>query len=166
MKMELIQPFINAADAVLAEALQCTTKIGDVAMEEDAYRRKGVAAIVVISGDIEGRVIFDLDPTTATAIASVLAGTKVSESDSTVRETVFELANLVIGNAVTTLNDEGFRFKIHPPELHTADTGERSSEDQEALVMCFDTPSGAVYMNVAMRYNRRRRQERSAVATT
>jgi chemotaxis protein CheX len=166
MKMELIQPFINAADAVLAEALQCNTKIGDVAMEEDAYRRKGVAAIVVITGDIEGRVIFDLDPTTATNIASVLAGTKVSEADSTVRETVFELANLVIGNAVTTLNDQGFRFKIHPPELHTADTGERSSEDQEALVMCFDTPSGAVYMNVAMRYNRRRRQERAAVAAS
>ena len=164
MKMELIQPFINAADAVLAEALQCTTKIGDVAMEEDAYRRKGVAAIVVITGDIEGRVIFDLDPVTATNIASVLAGTQVKETDSTVRETVFELANLVIGNAVTTLNDQGFRFKIHPPELHTAETGERSSEDQEALVMCLDTPSGAVYMNVAMRYNRRRRQERTAVA--
>ena len=165
MRMELIQPFINAADAVLAESLQCSTKIGDVSMDEETYRRKGVAAIVVITGDIEGRVIFDLDPPTAVNIASHLAGAEVSESQSIVRETVFELANLVIGNAVTTLNDQGFRFKIHPPELHTAETGERSSEDQEALVLCFDTPKGSVFMNVAMRYNRRRRQERAAVAT-
>ena len=43
MKMELIQPFINAADAVLAETLQCNTRIGDMTMEEEAYRRKGVA---------------------------------------------------------------------------------------------------------------------------
>lgn len=164
MKMELIQPFINAADAVLAETLQCSTKIGDVSMEEEVYRRKGTAAIVSISGDIEGRIIFDLDTPTAVRVASHLAGTEVSESESIVQETVFELANLIIGNAVTTLNDEGFRFKIHPPELHTAEHGERNSEDQEALVLCFDMPTGSVYMNVAMRYNRRRRQERAAVA--
>ena len=43
MKMELIQPFINAADAVLSQGLQGTTKVGNLTMEEDAYRRKGVA---------------------------------------------------------------------------------------------------------------------------
>ena len=65
MKMELIQPFINATDAVLSEMLECSTKIGDVSMEEETYRRRGVAAVVSIQGDIEGRVIFDLDPPTA-----------------------------------------------------------------------------------------------------
>ena len=48
MKMELIQPFINAADAVLAETLQCPTRVGDVTMEEEAYRRRGVASMVTI----------------------------------------------------------------------------------------------------------------------
>jgi len=160
MKMELIQPFINAADAVLAETLQCSTKIGDVNMDEDVYRRKGVAAFIAIQGDIEGRVIFDIDPATASAIASALSGAPVEATHSMVKETVFELANLVIGNAVTTLNDMGFRFKITPPELHTEDEGFSGSADTEALVLCFDTPSGNVYMNIAMRYNRRRKTER------
>lgn len=164
MKMELIQPFINAADAVLAETLQCPTRIGDVAMDEEAYRRKGTAAIVAIHGDIEGRIIFDLDAATGAKIASYLAGEPVTESADLVKETVFELANQIIGNAVTTLNDQGFRFKIAPPELHAAELGEKSSEDQEALVMCFDTQNGSVFMNIAMRYNRRRRQERASVA--
>jgi len=31
-------------------------------MDEDAYRRKGVAALIAIKGDIEGRVILDLSP--------------------------------------------------------------------------------------------------------
>ena len=165
MKMELIQPFINAADAVLAETLQCTTRIADVNMDEDAYRRKGMAALIGIQGDIEGRVILDIDVPTAAAIASALTGAPVAETDSAVQETIFELANLVIGNAVTTLNDQGFRFKIAPPLAHTAETGLAGSEDTEALVMAFETPSGSVYMNIAMRYNRRRREERaSAVA--
>ena len=162
MRMELIQPFINAADAVLSQTLQCPTRIGDVAMEEEAYRRKGMAATVVIQGDIEGRVIFDIEAPTATKVASALAGADLEESDSLVRETVSELANLVIGNAVTTLNDQGFRFKINPPQVHDADQGMKSTEDTEALVMAFDTPAGCVYMNIAMRYNRRRRTERSA----
>lgn len=160
MKMELIQPFINAADAVLAENLQCTTRIGDVSMEEETYRQKGVAALVTITGDIEGRIIFDMDTAVAGKMASYLAGGELPEGDSMVRETVCEMANQVIGNAVTSLNDQGFRFKIFPPELHTDPEGLKSSEDTEALVMCFDTPTGSVYMNIAMRYNRRRRGER------
>ena len=88
MKMELIQPFINAADAVLSQTLQCPTRIGDVAMEEEAYRRKGMAATVVIQGDIEGRVIFDIEAPTATKVASALAGSELQENDELVRETV------------------------------------------------------------------------------
>ena len=164
MRMELIQPFINAADAVLAETLQCSTKIGDVAMEEEAYRRKGTAAIISIEGDIQGRVIFDLDSVTGAKVASYLAGEPVNDSAEMVRETVFELANQIIGNAVTTLNDQGFRFKIAPPEVHSAEQGLSGSEETEALVMCFETAKGSVFMNIAMRYNRRRRQERAVVA--
>ncbi len=162
MRMELIQPFINAADAVLAETLQCTTQMGGVSMEEAAYRRRGVAAVVNIQGDIEGRIILDLDKQTAANVATKLMGEPVAESEPMIQETVFELANQIIGNAVTMLNDGGFRFKIHPPEP-PSDQGPNSSEDTEALVMCFDTPSGSMFMNIAMRYNRRRKSEREAV---
>ena len=162
MRMELIQPFINAADAVLAQALTCNTSINDVSMSENAYRRKGMAARICVTGDIEGRIILDLEPDMATKVASALAGCEVSQSDEIVRETICELANLVIGNAVTSLNDQGYQFKIHPPEFHTAEEGDKSTEDVEALVMCFGTPAGSVFMNVAMHYNRRRRGEKTA----
>src|SRR5207253_4988163 len=81
MRMELIQPFINAADAVFAESLQGPTKIVDVEMDEDAYRRKGVAALILIKGDIEGRVILDIAPEVAVKVASVLAGTEMVASE-------------------------------------------------------------------------------------
>jgi len=163
MKMELIQPFINSADAVLAESLQCETHIGDVSMEENTYRRKGFAAIIEVVGDIEGRIILDTDPATAMHIAKHLAGTDLDASEDLARETVCELANMVIGNAVTSLNDQGFHFKISPPVVHTDEQGLGGSEDTEALVMCFETPKGSLFMNIAMRYNRRRKEERATV---
>lgn len=165
MWMDLIQPFINSADAVLAQGLQSPISIENLSMEEEAYRRKGVAAEVHLAGEIEGRIIFDVDLGAAVQLASLLAGVAVSETDEElVKEAVCELANQIIGNAVTTLNDQGFHFHVRPPTLHTAEQGSKSSEDTEALVMCFNTASGKVFMNVALRYHRRRAVERAAVA--
>ncbi|MGH9513373.1 MAG: chemotaxis protein CheX [Terriglobales bacterium] len=154
MKMELIQPFINAADAVLAPGLKSPMSIGHLSMEEEAYRRKGVAALVWLTGDIEGRIIFDLDPATARRVASRFAGAELPETDSLVPEAVCELANQVIGNAVATLNDQGFHFRVHPPTLLTSDSGSKSTEDTEAMVLCFDTSSGNIFMNIALRYKK------------
>lgn len=164
MRMELIQPFINAADAVFAESLQAPTKIVDLSMEEETYRRKGVAALIAIKGDIEGRVILDLAPEVAVGVASILAGSPVTASEQVVRETVCELANMVIGNSVTLLNDAGFRFKVFPPEIHMSDAGLSGNVETEAMVICIETPCGQVYLNISMHYLHRRRRERDAVA--
>ena len=161
MRMELIQPFINAADAVLAQGLQCPTSVGNLSMDEEAYRRKGVAALIWVTGDIEGRIVIDLDPETALRVASRFAGSDLPESDELVRETVCELANLVIGNAVTSLNDQGFHFRVHPPVLHTSEHGPKSSEDTEALVMCFETCIGNVFLNIALRHKGSRQPEQA-----
>jgi CheY-specific phosphatase CheX len=163
MRMELIQPFINAADAVFAESLQAPTQIADLSMDEDTYRRKGVAALIVIKGDIEGRVILDLAPDVALRVAAQLAGAPIEESEQVVRETVCELANMVIGNSVTLLNDQGFRFKVFPPEIHMNEEGLAGSIDTEAMVLSIETPCGPVFLNISMHYLRRRRRERESV---
>jgi len=163
--MDLIQPFINSADAVLAQGLGTAISIENLSMEEEAYRRKGIAAEVYLAGEIEGRIIFDVDMGAALELASRLAGVAVSETDEElVREAVCELANQIIGNSVTTLNDQGFHFHVRPPKLHTSEKGSKSSEDTEALVMCFNTSSGNVFMNVALRYQRRQAPETAAAA--
>ena len=163
MKMELIQPFINAADAVLSQGLQGTTKVGNLSMEEKAYQRKGVAGMIALTGDIEGRIVLDLDPETALRVASHYAGAELPESDGLIKETIFELANQVVGNAVCSLNDQGFHFRVHPPVLVTAEEGDKTSEDVEALMISFETSLGNVFMNVALRYNRRRMADHMAV---
>jgi len=152
MKMEVIQPFINAGDAVLAQGLQSPMSIGNLSMEQEAYRRRGVAAQVSLTGDIEGRIVFDLDHDTAVKVASHFAGGSVAASEDLVRETVCELANQVTGNAITTLNDQGFHFRVHPPVLLTSEHGPTSTEDTEAVVISFETARGSMFMNIALRY--------------
>lgn len=162
MRMDLIQPFINAADAVFAESLQSPTKIGDLTMDEEAYRRKGVAALIEIKGDIEGRIILDLSTEVALKVAAILTGGEVVNNEQTVRETVCELANMVIGNSVTLLNDQGYHFKVFPPEIHMNEQGLSGSHDTEAMVMAIETSCGNIYLNIAMHHLVRRRRERDA----
>jgi len=74
MRMDLIQPFIGSLDAVLAEMMKVPAKIVDLTMEEEGYRKKGQAASVVFRGQIEGRVVLDMDPGAAAQVASYLTG--------------------------------------------------------------------------------------------
>jgi chemotaxis protein CheX len=157
MKLALIQPFINAADAVLADVLHCSTTVGGMSMQTSPYRRSGIAAFVNISGDIEGHVVFDVDEGSAAALVSHFSEGG-EPSKEMMGEAVCELANQVIGNAVVALNDSGFRFKVQPPVIHAKDTGMSSTDDTEALVMDFETPHGKVRMNIAMRYTKDARQ--------
>ena len=156
MRIELIQPFINATDAVLAEMLNGPAHVSEVLMDEEAYRRKGVAAGISIRGDIEGQVIFDLDPQTALHIAATLAGGVVEPNEQLACETVCELANIVVGNAVTLLNDQGHSFKVFPPMSYTEEKGFTGNRTSEALVMCFETPGGKVNLNISLDYSRQK----------
>lgn len=160
MRMELIQPFIGSLDAVLAEMMQAPATIADLAMEEDGYRRKGTAAVVEFKGQIEGRIILDMDPASAACVAGLLAGEKVDPSEQIVSEAVCELANMVIGNAVTQLNDRGFQFKVLPPSVLTEEQCSKMGSDSEATILCFQTEHGSVHLNIAMHYLARRNQDR------
>lgn len=164
MKMELIQPFIGSLDAVLAETMNAPAKIVDLTMEQEGYRRKGAAASVTFKGQIEGRVILDMEPRAAAQVASFLAGSEVDPSEAIVPETVCELANMVIGNAVTQLNDRGFQFKVFPPQVLTEEQCSAADLESEATVLCFETPSGDVHLNILMHYHRRRRREPAPVS--
>ena len=165
MRMELIQPFIGSLDAVLAEMMGTPAKIVDLTMEEEGYRPQGLAALVVFHGQIEGHIVLDIEPRAAATIASHMAGCEVDPSEEIVPETVCELANVVIGNAVVQLNDRGFQFKVSPPEVLTQKQCEKGGHDSETTILCFETASGNVYLNIALHYLDRRSHGQPSLAT-
>jgi len=164
MRMDLIQPFIGSLDAVLAEMMHTAPRIADVEMEEEGYRKKGLAAVVTFKGQIEGRIVLDMDPQAAARVTAYLTGSEADPAEPLVPETVCELANMVIGNAVVLLNDRGFQFKVFPPEVLTEEQCAKAGHDSEATILRFETPGGNVHLNIAMRYHARRARERTPVS--
>jgi CheY-specific phosphatase CheX len=117
-------------------------------MDTQEYHRHGIAAAVALTGEVEGRIVLDLAAETARKMASAVAS---DDTDAMVNEVVCELANQVIGNAVTALNDSGYRFRVQPPQITATDHVPQCSTDTEALVMRFETASGPVFLNIALR---------------
>jgi chemotaxis protein CheX len=165
MRMDLIQPFIGSLDTVVAEVMKTPARIVELTMEREGYRRQGLAAVVTFHGQIEGRIVLDMEPQAVAEVASYLTGATVDPTEALVPETVCELANMVIGNAVTQLNDRGFQFKVCPPEVLGEEQCAEAGKDSEATVLCFETPHGNVYLNIAMRYHAHGTREHAPLAT-
>jgi chemotaxis protein CheX len=136
MRVEYINPFVEAAFNVLKEVLNNEVKRGDLYLKSSTMQIQGVAALVGLAGDVEGRVLFDMTKETALAVASVMNAEEMKVLDDMVKATITELANMIAAQAVTKLHDLGFKFDLTPPALFSGENMEISNTlDVEALIV-------------------------------
>ncbi|GAB1456142.1 MAG: chemotaxis protein CheX [Spirochaetia bacterium] len=151
MRVEYINPFVEAAFNVMKEVLQSDVKRGELYLKSTSMPVMGVAAIVGLAGDVEGRVLFDMEKVTALKIASTMNGEEITTMDDLAKATITELANMITAQAVTKLHELGFRFDLTPPAIFTGENMEVSNQDVEALIVPMEIPQGKVEINVAIR---------------
>jgi chemotaxis protein CheX len=155
MRVDYINPFVEAAFNVLKESLQADVQRGELYLKSTSVPVLGVAAIIGLAGDVEGRVLLDMTRPTAIAIASGMLQSMemepITELNELGRATITELANMITGQAVTKLHDLGFAFDLTPPALFTGDNMEISNANVEALIVPMETPHGKIEINVAIR---------------
>jgi metal-dependent amidase/aminoacylase/carboxypeptidase family protein len=72
MRVEYINPFVEAAFGVLKEVLNTDIKRGDLYLKNSSMSIMGVAALVGLAGGVEGRVLFDMTKETALNVASAM----------------------------------------------------------------------------------------------
>jgi chemotaxis protein CheX len=156
MRVEYINPFVEAAFNVLKEVLNTDVKRGDLYLKSSTMSIMGVAALVGLAGDVEGRVLFDMTKPTALSVASAMNGEKMETLDEMVKATITELANMITAQAVTKLHDLGFKFDLTPPALFTGENMEISNTlEVEALIVPMELGAGGkdgkIEINVVIR---------------
>jgi chemotaxis protein CheX len=152
MRVEYINPFVEAAFSVLKEVLNTDVKRGDLYLKSTTMSIAGVAALVGLAGDVEGRVLFDMTKETALNIAGAMNGEKFTTLDELAKATIQELANMITAQAVTKLHDLGFKFDLTPPALFSGENMEISNREVEALIVPMELgASGKIEINVAVR---------------
>ncbi|AEJ62051.1 CheC domain protein [Spirochaeta thermophila DSM 6578] len=154
MRVEYINPFVESAYYVLKEVLGGEVRRGELFLKSTTMPVLGVAAVVGLAGDVEGRVLFDMSKETALKVASVMNGEELTKLDELVKATITELANMITAQAVTKLHELGFRFDLTPPAIFTGDNMEVTDPEVEALIVPMEVPQGKVEINVAIRERR------------
>ena len=146
MRVEYINPFVESAFSVLKEVMNTDVKRGEIYLKPTSMSIMGVAALVGLAGDVEGRVLFDMSKDTALYVSGAMNGETFTTLD--------ELANMITAQAVTKLHDLGFKFDLTPPALFTGDNMEVSTNlgEVEALIVPMEMGQGfKIEVNVAVR---------------
>jgi chemotaxis protein CheX len=152
MRVEYINPFVEAAFNLLKEVLNTDVKRGDLYLKSTTMSIMGVAALVGLAGDVEGRVLFDMTKETALNVAGAMNGEKFTQLDELAKATITELANMITAQAITKLHDLGFKFDLTPPALFSGENMEISNREVEALIVPMDLgTNGKIEINVAVR---------------
>lgn len=151
MKVEYINPFVEGAHDMLKELLSSDVQRGKLSLITTPIITQGVAALIGVTGDVEGRVVYDMNPATAIKIASQMNGEELTAFDDLAKSTISELANMITGRAVSALNNKGYKFDITPPSVFEGENMKISNLMMETLVIPLNTSCGSVIVNVAMR---------------
>jgi chemotaxis protein CheX len=111
----------------------------------------GVAVILGITGNLEGRVIFDMSEETAIKIAGAMNYEEFTVFDKLAKSTISELGNIIAGKAISVLNDDGWKFSITPPMLLCGNNMETTDSLEDTLVVPLETGCGCFNINVALK---------------
>ncbi len=150
MRYDYVQPFVSSAQEILAQVLSGRIAAGRVQLSPARSPGDGVTAIVGVTGDGQGRVLFEMSRQTALAIAGEMNDEPQAELGTLVRDTLSELASMMTGRAVSLLNDKGYKLRVSPPTMVAGDKVMVSTAELETLTVPLETTHGEVIVNVAM----------------
>jgi chemotaxis protein CheX len=153
MQLEQIRPFVDSARTVLGRVVDEPVEAGRLRLQETPAPCRGVAAIVGLAGEVEGRVILDMDPETALRLAGRMSGEPMTALTPLAQDTLGELVSMMAGRAVTTLHDRGFHLQPTPALVLVGEnmTVTTPGTALESLVIPLGTGLGEVVVNVAVR---------------
>jgi len=107
MRVEYINPFVESTFGILSEVIGTEVKRGEIYLKPTTMAIQGVAALVGLAGDVEGRVLFDMTKETALYVAGAMNQEEFTALDDLAKATIQELANMVTAQAVTKLPRQG-----------------------------------------------------------
>ena len=151
MKVEFVNPFIQAAREVLESELGGETQRGNIHLQKSAYTTDEVTALVGVTGAVQGMVLYSLSEETARGIVSRLMGQEFTQFDALAQSGIGELGNVITGRAGVLLAEAGYPSNITPPALVIGKGTLVTTLDLNRLVFPLQTPVGQLEIQVVLK---------------
>ncbi|MFY9607154.1 MAG: chemotaxis protein CheX [Blastocatellia bacterium] len=150
MRLDFVKIFVDSTSLLFKELVGASVDVPSISMKASPVAGREVMAIIGLTGEAQGRVIFDMDLFTAVQLAGHMMGEPSPGLTPLVRSSIAELASMAIGRAISRINDQGTRLKMSPPTVITGANLVSYDQCLETLVAPISTAYGEVRVNVTI----------------
>jgi|SRR5262245_49617306 len=150
MRLDFVRVFVDSTSLLFRELLGPDIEVSSISMKANPIPGREVLSIIGIAGEAQGRVIFDMDASTAVKLAGRMMGEESSGLTPLVRSSIAELSSMAIGRAISAINDNGTRLRMSPPTVITGVNLVSYDQCFETLVAPITTAYGEVGVNITL----------------
>ncbi|MCB0191138.1 MAG: chemotaxis protein CheX [Anaerolineae bacterium] len=151
MNVQFLNPFIEAAFAVLDAEVGVTAKRGQLSLQRSAATASEVTVLISMVGQVKGVVLYGLSEATALQIVAKILGQSFAEFDDLAQSGISEMGNVITGQAGQRLAEAGFESNISPPTMIVGKGTLISTLDFERLQVPLETELGTIQIHLALR---------------
>jgi len=151
MKVEFVNPFLQAASEVLDSELGGAAQRGTLRLHKTAFTTDEVTALVGVTGMLNGLVLYSMSQATALRIVARVMGQEFAEFDAVAQSGIGELGNVITGRASVLLAEAGYPSNITPPALVIGAGTMVTTLDLIRLVLPLDTEVGPLEIQVVLK---------------
>jgi chemotaxis protein CheX len=149
MKIEYIQPFINATRKVLSTMASLESKpMKPYLKPENDYKALGdISSIIELTGECRGSIGLSFHTNCILTVASQMLGETYEKLDDEIADMVGELVNMISGDARRQLVKLGFSFSAGIPDIaQGVDHLLEHSVSERIILIPFKTQAGDFYI--------------------
>ena len=150
MRLDFVKIFIESTTQLFQQMFGPAVNVNSMAVKPSPVAGSDVMTIIGLTGQSQGRVIFDMNVDTAKQLASCMLGQPSDQMTPLAQSTIAELASMAIGQAISRINDNGAKLTMSPPTVITGANLVSYDQCFETLVAPIATGYGEVRMNITI----------------
>jgi chemotaxis protein CheX len=136
---------------VLESELGATPQRGQIGLQRSAYTSNDVTAVVGVTGNVAGMVLYSMNEQTARGMVEKMMGQDFPEFDALAQSGIGEIGNVITGRAAVLLAEAGLPSDLAPPMLIIGRGTMVSTLDVQRLVIPLETEVGRIEIQVALK---------------
>jgi chemotaxis protein CheX len=149
MKVELVNPFLDATTSVFRTMLSCELSRGQPALKTNRAPEYEVSGLIGLTGKCQGMVVVSLGRDTAISATEIMLSERPDGLNSDVVDAVGEIANMIAGAAKSQL--EQYELSVGLPSVIC---GKNHSigfpSNSTPIVLPFESAIGPVCVEVGL----------------
>ncbi len=150
MKVDMTNSFVAAACEVLQKELHSEVDRGPISLTTSSETSDEVTAMLAVTGQVRGMVLYGMSNSTARAMASLMIGQDCPDLDELAQSAIAELANMITGRAGVLMEAVAVEADISPPALVLGDGASISTVDLRRMIVPLSTDCGAISVHLAL----------------